>query len=95
MRLSNLESINTLRNYCTTQNPSIFFVKHSVLLSTQYGFRSNYSFEHAVTNIVSTRFENIDYNLYTELVTLDFYKAFHSITQSALFRKLKQLWHSR
>ena len=65
-----------------------FVEKHSILSSTQYGFRTNYSPEHAVLNVVSTCYNNISNKQYTGLIMLDLKKAFDSVTHTILLRKL-------
>ena len=61
--------------------------KH-ILSTTQYGFRSNFSPEHAVLDIVSSCYDNIKDGHYTDLITLDLEKAFHSVTREILLQKL-------
>ena len=65
-----------------------FVEKHSVLSSTQYGFRANYSPEHAVLDVVSTCYNNISNKQYTGLIMLDLKKAFDSVTHTILLSKL-------
>ena len=65
-----------------------FVEKHSVLSSTQYGFRANCSPEHAVLDVVSTCYNNISNKQYTGLIMLDLKKAFDSVTHTILLRKL-------
>ena len=65
-----------------------FVEKHSVLSSTQYGFRANYSPEHAVLDVVSTCYNNISNKQYTGLIMLDLKKAFDSVTHTVLLSKL-------
>ena len=67
-----------------------FVEKHSVFSSTQYGFRANYSPEHAVLDGVSTCYNNISNKQYTCLIMLDLKRAFDSVTMThtILLRKL-------
>ena len=65
-----------------------FVKKHSVLSSTQYGFRANYSPEHAVLDVVSTCYNNISNKQYNGLIMLNLKKAFDSVTHTILLRKL-------
>ena len=65
-----------------------FVEKHSVLSSTQYSFRANYSPEHAVLDVVSTCYNNISNKQYTGLIMLDLKKAFDSVTHTILLSKL-------
>ena len=65
-----------------------FVEKHSVLLSTQYGFKANYSPEHAVLDVVSTSYNNISNKQYTGLIMLHLKKAFDFVTHTIFLRKL-------
>ena len=56
-----------------------FFNKHSVLVSNQYGFRENCSTSHAILDIVTSTYDNINNNQYTGMVTLDITKAFDTV----------------
>ena len=61
---------------------------HYILTPTQYGFRSNYSTTHAVLNIVSTYYNNIESKNYSALVLLDQAKALDTINHKILLNKL-------
>ena len=45
-----------------------FLNYHSVLSSTQYGFRSNFSTEHAVLDIVNTCYDDIERKVYSGFI---------------------------
>ena len=66
-----------------------FLNEHSVLSPTQYGFRSNFSTEHAVLDIVNTCFDNIERKMYSGLVLLDLAKAFDTVDHHILLQKLE------
>ena len=66
-----------------------FFNKHSVLLPTQYGFRANYSTSHALTDILTSSYNNINDENYTALLLLDLKKAFDTVNHKTLSNKLK------
>ena len=68
---------------------SHFFDKHSVLASCQYGFRSNRSTPHAILDIVTAIYDNINIKQYTALVTLDLTKAFDTVSHERLLIKLE------
>ena len=65
-----------------------FFNKHSVLVSNQYGFRENCSTSHAILDIVTSTYDNINNNQYTGMVTLDITKAFDTVCHKRLLIKL-------
>ena len=66
-----------------------FFSKHSVLLPTQYGFRANHSTSHALTNVLTSLYDNINDENYTALLLLDLKKAFDTVDHKTLFTKLE------
>ena len=66
-----------------------FLNNHSVLTSTQYGFRSNFSTEHAVLNIVNTCYDNTERKMYCGLVVLDLAKAFDAVDHHILLQTLE------
>ena len=65
-----------------------FLNKHIVILDTQYGFQSNRSTNHALTDVITKSFKNIDKNFYTGLIFLDLTKAFDSVNHEILPLKL-------
>ena len=65
-----------------------FLNDHSVLSPTQYGFRSKFSTEHAVLDIVNTCYDNIEKKKYSGLVLLDLAKAFDMVDYQILLHKL-------
>ena len=56
-----------------------FFNKHSVLLPTQYGFRANHSTSHALTDVLTSLYDNINDENYTALLLLNLKKAFDTV----------------
>ena len=44
-----------------------FFDKHSILATTQYGFQNNKSTSHAILNVLTATYDNINSNSYTSL----------------------------
>ena len=66
-----------------------FLNDHSMLSPIQYGFRSNFSTEHAVLDIVNTCYDNIDKKMYSGLVFLDLVEAFDTIVYQILQHKLE------
>ena len=55
----------------------------------QYCFRSNFSTEHAVLDIVNTCWDNIEKKMYSGLVLIDLAKAFHTVDKQILQHKLE------
>ena len=67
---------------------SNFLDKHSVLIPSQYGFCTNRSSTHAILDIVSTIYDNINNKKYTGMVMLDLTKAFDTVCHKRLLLKL-------
>ena len=66
-----------------------FFQKHSVIAETQYGFQNNKSASHAILDVLTNAYDNIESNDYTAIVLLDFKKAFDTVCHSSLLNKLE------
>ena len=66
-----------------------FFCKHSVLLPTLYGFRANYSTSHALTDVLTSLYDNINDENYTALLLLDLKKAFDTVDHKTLLIKVE------
>ena len=67
----------------------IFWTKHNVLISTQYGFQTKLSTTHAFLDEITSSFKNINDNLFTGLILLDLSKAFDTVCRDILLFKLK------
>ena len=65
-----------------------FFNKHSVLVSNQYGFQENCSTSHAILDILTSTYDNINNNQYTGMVTLDITKPFDTVCHKRFLIKL-------
>ena len=64
--------------------------KHSILLPTQYGFRANHSIIHALLDVITSSYDNINNTKFTTLVLLDLRKAFDMVNHNILLNKLEQ-----
>ena len=53
-----------------------FIQKHSVIAETQYGFQNNKSTSHAILDVLTNSYDNIESNDYTAIVLLDSKKTF-------------------
>ena len=67
---------------------SSFFKKHNVIYKNQYGFQSNISTSHAMLDVVTSSYNNIDDHFYTGLAFVDFKKAFDTVSHNNLLTKL-------
>ena len=65
-----------------------FFDKHGIIQHTQYGFQLNVSTNHALVDVVTQSFENINNTMYTGLIFLDLTKAFDTVNHEILLHKL-------
>lgn len=66
-----------------------FLDKNSVLIPTQYGFRPLYSTSHAMLDVLTTSFDNINSDKNTALILLDLKKAFDTVNHNILISKLQ------
>ena len=65
-----------------------FFKKHEVLYPHQFGFQGKISTSHAMLDSTTTAYDNIDNNLHTGLIFIDFKKAFDIVCHKILMTKL-------
>ena len=66
-----------------------FFENHHVLYPHQYGFRSNHSTIHALLDITSTLYDNLNNKIVSSLVMIDLKKAFDTVSHERLLLKLE------
>ena len=66
-----------------------FLEKHSIISSNQYGFRSSLSTTHAMLDVLTSAYDNINDNTITALLLFDLNKAFDAVQHDILISKLK------
>ena len=66
-----------------------FLNKHSLTVPTQYGFRAGHSTIHALTDVITSIYDNINNNQHTGLIFLDIKKAFDTVNHKILIKKLE------
>ena len=65
-----------------------FFIKHKILYPYQFSFQSKISTSHAMLDLITASYDNIDNNVHTGLVFIDFKKAFDTVCHKILLTKL-------
>ena len=67
---------------------SAFLEKHKELLPTQYGFQKNTSTTHALLDVVSNSFDQLNSKNYVGLLLIDFKRSFDTASHEILLMKL-------
>ena len=65
-----------------------FLHKHKTIFKHQYGFRENHSTTHALIDILTACYDNIENKQYTILMMTDLKKAFDTVNHEKLLHKL-------
>ena len=66
-----------------------FLDKHSIISSNQYGFRSSFSTTHAMLDVLTSIYDNINDNTITALLLFDLNKVFDTVQHDIFLRKLE------
>ena len=65
-----------------------FFTRSNTIVPTQYGFRHKHSTIHAILDLITMCYDNLDNNQPCTLLFLDIKKAFDSVSHKKLLKKL-------
>jgi len=65
-----------------------FFEKHKVFYEYQYGFRQKHSVIHALMDVTTLTYDQIQNKAYTSLLFMDLRKAFDTVSHEILLRKI-------
>ena len=65
-----------------------FLHKHKIIFEHQYGFRENHSTTHALIDILTACYYNIENKQYAILMMMDLKKAFDTVNHEKLLHKL-------
>ena len=65
-----------------------FFFKYKFIYPHQVGFQSKIFTSHAMLDLITAAYDNIDLNLHTGLVLIDFKKVFDTVCHKILLNKL-------
>ena len=84
--LPNLSKI--LEKFIITQLLN-FFEKHNVFYPSQYGFRKKCSVIHALLDVTTNAYDEIQYKKYTAIMLMDIRKAFDTVSHKILLCKLR------
>ena len=85
-----LSSISKVLKKLIHIRSSTFLNKHSILLPTQYGLRANHSTIHALLDVITSSYDNINNSKFTALLLLDLRKAFDTVNHNILLNKLER-----
>ena len=62
--------------------------EHNLLFERQFCFLAGYSTEHVITELIDKLLHSLDQNLYTFRIFINLFKAFDTVNQIILLKKL-------
>ena len=86
--ISLLPSISKIYERAIYNRTILFFDRNNILAPNQFGFRKSYSTNHAILNLITKCYDNIQNKLFSNLILLDAKKAFDSVSHDILVAKL-------
>ena len=89
--ISNLTCFSKIIETILHARLSSFSKKHRVFYENQYGFQSNISTMHALLDVATSSYDNIDNYCYTGLAFVDLRKAFDTASHETLSEKLSNI----
>ena len=86
--ISLLPSISKIYERAIYNRTILFFDRNNILAPNQFGFRKSYSTNHAILNLITKCYDNIQNKLFSNLILLDVKKAFDSVSHDIPVAKL-------
>ena len=87
--ISLLPSLSKVFEHMICNRLLSFFTCMDTIVPTQYGFRHNCSTIHAMLDLITTCYDNLNFNKFSALIFLDIQKAFDSVSHQKLVKKLE------